>query len=298
MEKILVTGHKGFIASRLTARLVGMDYEVEGYDVVDGDDLLNLKAITEVVERNDIVFHIAAEADLTRMAKSTEAGFNGVRANVEATNNIALTCAQHGKWLLFASTVCVYGNVDEHPELEDKTLPNASELYACSKYAAEWLIRGYGLNYSMPWTILRFATIYGEGMRNALGLYIFFRQTLSGEPITVHGDGTQNRVLTYVEDLVDGIVAPLARRSEAQGQIFNLCSPESISAIKAAQDVAKILEVHEGRSSQIVHIEQRKNQTQHEEVDVSKAERLLGWKAKTSWDEGLLRTYCWMKTQI
>lgn len=92
----------------------------------------------------------------------------------------------------------MYGNQKNHPETEDYTLPNPSDLYACSKYAGEWIVKGYGQNFGMPWTILRFATIYGPGMRRALGLHIFFRQAMAGDPITVHGDGEQDRTLTSI----------------------------------------------------------------------------------------------------
>jgi len=185
----------------------------------------------------------------------------------------------------------VYGNVTEHPAKEDSTLPNPSELYACSKYAGEWLVRGYGLNYDMPWTILRYATVYGEGMRETLGVYVFLKQAILNKPITVHGDGMQERTLTFVDDLVEGTVATLSRRAESLGQIFNLSTTERITAIKMAKDIKKLT----GTSSEIVFIPQRKNQTILEDIDASKAERLLGWKATTLWDEGLTATYEWMK---
>ncbi len=242
----------------------------------------------------DIVYHLAAQADLTQMSKSVQAGRDGVMINVQGTHNVAYLCAEYKKWMIYASTVCVYGNVEEHPEREDRTLPNPSELYACSKYAGEWIVRGYGLNYGMKWTSLRFATIYGEGMRPALGMHIFFRQAMKGEPITVHGDGSQDRTLTYVEDLVDGIVAPLNAPENAYGQIFNLSTEYPVSALQMAEDIKRVT----ASDSPIQLIEQRANQTQHEDFDVSKARILLNWEAKTPWEEGLQKTYTWMKSQF
>ncbi len=293
-HRILLTGDQGFIASKVKQRLLELGHDVIGYDIVNGQDLLNLNQLEKSVKECDIVYHIAAQADLTQMSQSVQAGRAGVRINVEGTHNVAYLAAKHKKWVIYASTVCVYGNVKDHPESEDTTLPNPSELYSCSKYAGEWLVRGYGYNYGMPWTSLRFATIYGEGMRPALGLHIFFRQAIAGESITVHGDGEQVRTLTYIDDLVDGIVAPLSHPETAKGQVFNLSATEAISAKKMAEDVKALT----GSASEITYIGQRPNQTFHEDFDVSKAAKLLGWKAKTPWEKGLEETYKWIKQVV
>lgn len=291
--RILLTGEKGFIARKVHAKLLALGHEVKGFDIQDGFDLLDLEQVEKAVQEVDIVYHLAAQADLTKMT-SLDDGRSGTLTNVDGTHNIAYACAKHKKWLVYASTCCVYGNVLEHPEREDTTLPNPSELYACTKYAGEWIVRGYGYNYGMPWTILRFATIYGEGMRETLGVYVFFKQALTGKPITVHGDGKQDRTLTYVDDLVEGVVAPMEHPEKAQGQIFNITTMERISAIQMAEDIKKLTQT----SSEITFIPQRNNQTLHEDVDASKAKRLLGWEAQTPWQEGLRRTHEWMKTQI
>ncbi len=285
--KILITGDKGFIASKLKTRLG--EHELIGYDIVDEKDLLNLPMLEEAIKDVDVVFHIAAEADLTKI-KTPEDGLHVTRANVEATGNVAYLCAKYNKWLIYASTVCVYGNQEGNIEREDTTLPNPSELYASTKYSAEWLVKGFSQNFGNPFTILRFATIYGEGMRPALGVHIFFTQAIKGEPITVHGDGVQSRTQTYVYDLVDGMVAALNHPNEAKGQVFNLTSPKSISALQMAKDIKDIT----GTDSEIQFIPQRANQTMHESFDTAKAYSLLGWEAKTAWKDGLKKTYAWI----
>ena len=289
--KILITGDKGFIATKLKEALIVKGHDVFGYDIVDRLDLLDRDMLESSIEQADVVYHIAAEADLGKMTK-LDGAYNGVMANVQATHNVAYLCAKHNKWLIYASTVCVYGNQEVHPETEDTTLPNPSELYACSKYAAEWIVKGYSQNFGNPYTILRFATIYGEGMRPALGMHIFITQALKGHPITVHGNGLQDRTLTYIYDLVEGIIAPLEHHESAQNQIFNLSSPEPISALKVALDVKKAIPES---TSEIVHIEQRDNQTFHEDFSVTKAETHLNWKARTPWEEGLKKTIAWLQ---
>lgn len=290
--RVLLTGDEGFISRKLKNRLRELGHDVIGYDIVRGQDLLDLGTLEHWIKQVDVVMHLAAQADLTQMQK-LEDGKKGVDTNVVGTHNVAYLCAKHKKWLIYGSTVCVYGNVEEHPEREDHTLPNPSELYSCSKYAGELIVKGYGLNFGMPWTSLRFATIYGEGMRPALGLHIFFTQAISGKPITVHGDGKQVRTLTFIDDLVEGIAATLSYPKEANGQIINLTATVGVSALQMAQDVKEIT----GTKSEIEHVDQRPNQTWHEDFDVSKAKNILGWEAATPWLKGLEATYEWMKTQ-
>lgn len=292
--KVLITGDAGFIASRVKQTLLNEGHEIVGFDLARGEDLLDLEVVEQKISDVDIVYHIAAQADLTIMSKNIEACRTGVLNNIDATHNVAYACAKYGKWLIYASTLCVYGNVSDHPSKEDQTLPSPSEIYACSKYAGEWIVRGYGLSYHMPWTILRFATIYGPGMRSALGLHVFFRQALNNDPVTLHGDGEQNRTLTYIDDLVEGIVAPLKYPHESRSNIINLSSPISISARKMAEDVIAVV----NSKSEIVSIPQRKNQTIHEDIDTSKAKKILRWEAKTGWEDGLRLTHEWMLTQL
>ncbi|SDB36908.1 NAD-dependent epimerase/dehydratase family protein [Bauldia litoralis] len=292
--KILITGDKGFVASKLKQRLARDGYAIEGFDRVDGKDLADLAILEKSIRAADVVFHIAAQADLTVMAESVDAGRVGVRDIVNATDNVAYLCATNKKWLIFASTACVYGNAKSPPHSEDQSLPMPPELYACAKYAAEMIIRGYGLNYRMPWTALRLGTTYGPGMRPALGVHVFLEQAMNGHPITVHGDGTHDRALIYVEDIVDGMVACLEDPVSAQCEVFNLTARQSISALRMAEDIKRIA----GSSSPIIFVEQRKNQILQEAFSTSKAERMLGWRAVTTWHEGLTRTYEWMKKDI
>lgn len=290
--RLLVTGGDGFIGKKLIDKLQSLGHTAISYDLPD-KNLFDEAALEEAIKGVDAVYHIAAEADLTRMMDLPGARA-GVITNIGGTDNVAYLCAKHHKWLLFASTICVYGDVAEHPEKEDTTLPNPSEIYAASKYAAEWVIRGYGKSFNLDYTILRFATVYGPGMRAALGVYVFFKQALLGQPITVHGEGKQVRTLTYIDDLVDGIVAPLMHKGASLGQIFNVTSAEMTSA----KDMAVQIKELTGSQSPITFVQQRKNNTLHEEVDVSKAKQLLDWEAKNTFAEGLAKTLPWMKSVV
>jgi nucleoside-diphosphate-sugar epimerase len=289
LMKILVTGGKGAIGTRLVKKLTNMSHEACSYDIVDGQDLFDIPALETAVETIDVVYHAAAEANLNYM-RTLDGARGGMSRNVSATDNVAYVCAKHHKWLLFISTTSVYGDVAEQPEREDATLPNPAEIYAASKYAAEWVIRGYGRSFDLPYTILRIATVYGPGCRPELGVHIFFRQALNGEPITVHGDGSQVRTLTYIDDSVEGMVAPLGHRNEALGQIFNIAGTEQISAVAMARQIKELT----ASRSEIVFVPQRQHNMKTEAADVSKAKRLLQWQAHTSFSEGLRPTLAWL----
>ena len=287
--KILVTGGKGAIGTWLAQKLTHVGHEAFSYDIVDGQDLFDLPTLELAVKNVDVVYHAAAEANMNNM-RALDGARAGVLCNVGSTDNIAYLCAKHHKWLIFLSTLCIYGDVVEHPLREDTTFPNPSEIYAASKYAAEWVIRGYGINFNLQHTILRIATVYGPGCRPELGAHHLLRQALKGEPITVHGDGSQVRTLTYIDDVIDGIVAPLGHRCEAKGQIFNVTSTEQISAIDMARQIKKLT----ASTSEIVFVPQRQYNMQAEDPDVSNAKHLLQWESKTPFSEGLRLTLAWM----
>ncbi len=291
--KILVTGGRGAIGAHLMKKLKSLGHEPISYDILDGQDLFNLGTLEEAIKNTDAVYHLAAEANLNYM-RTIEGAHSGIILNIGATDNVAHLCAKHKKWLLFVSTMCVYGDTTDHPEKEDSTLPNPSEIYAASKYAAEWVVRGYGKNFNMPYTILRIATVYGPGTRLELGVHVFFMQALKNQPITVHGDGTQERTLTYIDDVTEGCTAPLTHKEKAVGQIFNISGTEKITAIGMARQIKELTNSH----SEIVFVPQRPHNTQLEDADASKSRALLNWEAKVSFKEGLAKTLPWMKEVV
>jgi len=291
--KVLVTGGKGALGGLLMERLKELGHDARSYDIADGQDLFDLAALEKAILDVDAVYHLAAEANLNTM-RDIEGAHRGSMLNILGTEHVAYVCAKHNTWLLYVSTLCVYGDTLEHPENEDTTLPNPSEIYATSKYAGEWAVIGYGKSLDLPYTILRIATPYGRGARLAMATHVFFKQALKGEPITIHGDGRQERTMTYVDDAIEGTVAPLARMAESRKQIFNISTAERTSVLEMAAQIKALV----GSKSEIVFIPERPHDTMSEEIDVSKAKRLLGWEAKVSFAEGLQKTLVWMKEVV
>lgn len=289
--KVLVTGSSGFVGKMLVNELEGRGHIVVPFDILTGQDILNEKQVEKAVKDVDAVFHIAAQADLTKIT-DLKTGKICNDLNVLGTYNFAHACAIHKKWLIYASTCCVYGNSHDPNLLEDEdhSVPTPNELYASSKLAGEHLIMGYGNSFDLPYTILRYGTIYGPGMRDALAVCVFLDQAHQGKDITIHGTGKQERTQTYVGDIVEGTVLTL-EHPESKGHIINITGHERISVIGMAKDILAIT----GSSSKIVHLPDRKRQTLYEHFSTQKAEELLGWRPKTLWEEGLRLTNDWLK---
>jgi len=290
--KCLVTGSAGFVGIKLVNSLREEGHEVVEYDIADGQDILDTEQLDAAVKDVDIVYHIAAQADLTKIT-DIEKGRECVKLNVDGTQNVAFACAKYNKWLIYSSTCCVYGNSEEPfgVDDEDHGMPHPREIYAACKLAGENIVIGYSQSFDLPYTILRYGTIYGPGMRGALAPAVFFKQSLAGNDITIHGDGKQERTQTYIDDLVDGSVAVIEHKEDALGHIINLCGTEKISVIKMAEDIKNLTE----SKSKIVHGPDRKWQTFYENVNLEKARRLLDWEPQTTWKEGIAKTYEWIK---
>jgi nucleoside-diphosphate-sugar epimerase len=260
---------------------------IYSYDKENGKDILDYQDFCNALKNNviDTVWHFAAIADLNIMRAEP---INSLDINVLGTINICQACVKHKAKLNFISTCCVYGNQNIHPSNE-KALPNPAEIYAASKLAGENIIKGYAKSYGLRYNILRIPTTYGPGMRPALGVYVFLDQATKSKPITIHGSGKQTRTLTYIDDVIDALI--LVAESKVEAETLNISTKESVSAYDMAMRIKQIT----NSESEIVNIKQRVGQTFQEEIDSSKIFNLLGWMAKTSFNDGLRRTYEWLK---
>lgn len=282
-NRILVTGGNGFIGSALMERLSKIA-DVESFDNVnENQDLRNISQVCKAVQDKSVVFHLAAVADLNwGRVHPVET----MEINCLGTWNVAYACMKYEAKLYYASTCCTYGEQEIHPETE-RALPNPNEIYACSKLAGEYIIKGFHYSFDLKYNMMRFATIYGPGTRTALATHIFLGQALRGEPITVHGDGKQTRTLTYIDDLIDAIM--MLYKSGKINDIWNMSTEEQVSAIKMAEDIKEIT----SSDSPIVFIPQRIGQTYVEAISAEKMYKEVGWKAKVKWEYGISKMYDW-----
>jgi len=295
-RRILVTGSSGFIGSKLVQKLLSMEHEVIGLDIVrsicddenfkhfsvDFTDKNELLSLFDLV-KPDVCYHVGAIADLNFARKHPA---KTVEVNVMGTANLVEACKKHDILLNYVSTCCVYGNTTQHPTTEDAP-KNPTEIYGQTKLAGECILLGYHQLYGMPFNIVRPSTVYGEGMRPALAVYIFLTKAMKGEIIPIHGTGKQTRSFIYIDDLIDGMVKVLER---SRNQVINLAGAQEISVIQLAHKCYEVCE----REPNFEFVEDRKGQVMKEQISIEKAKNLFSWRPIVDFDIGLKKTLEWL----
>ena len=293
--KTLVTGGAGFIGSHVVDRLLAEGHAVRVFDRLDPaapprkhcehvvGDLLDPISLSTAAEGCDVIFHLAAAADVGLVAKDP-AGSEAL--NSRGTLNVLEAARASGARVVYASTIWVYSDVRASEVDEDSELGLPSHLYTATKLAGEMYCRSYGELYGVTSTILRFGIPYGPRARPAAVLPIFVNKALAGESLTIAGDGLQTRRFVYVEDLADGVVAAL--KPQAAGRIYNLVGQEETSVRQIAEAVRGAI----GEVS-IVHTEGRAADFAGASISGERALAELGWSAQTPFVEGVRRYVAW-----
>jgi len=291
----LVTGGAGFIGSHLVDRLLAEGHEVVVLDNFSTGHWGNLKhlegnanlkfkeidvcrheKILPCFEGIDWVFHLAALADIV---PSIQRPLNYLRAGVDATVSVleAARLAGAKRFVYSASSSC-YGIPDAYPTRESSEI-RPQYPYALAKNLGEQSVMHWARTYNLPCISLRLFNVYGPRARTT-GTYgavfgVFLAQKLSGKPFTVVGDGTQTRDFTYVTDVVEAFYK--AAKSSTCGEIMNVGSSETYS-------INRLVELLGG---EVVYVPKRPGEPDCTFADVQKIERLLGWTAKTTFEEGV-----------
>lgn len=285
MKKILVTGGAGYIGSKLVLALQEAGHEVEVFD--KPKDIRNLSEVEEAIEGKDIVYHLAALAELKYTDAHPQETYE---VNIIGTNNIAMTCAEKGVLLNFISTSCIYGDPLEYPSVEDRLI-NPTDTYAMSKASGEYLVKMWGLAKGLKYNIFRYGTVYGEStkpeMRGDMAIQKFVQAAVEGQPIEITGSGDQARCFIHIDDLVRANV--LVTEKEVVGETINMTGNEKVSI----NDIAHFALDHGVKSA--TYVEKRKDDFFDQEVSLEKAKRLLGWEPQVKFIDGIERYYNWLK---
>ncbi len=312
----LVTGGAGFIGSHVCERLLNTGHAVWAlddlnpfYDIslkqrnireiqklakpftfVQGD-ITDAQTVGELFEtvKFDQVIHLAARAGV-RPSLAEPALYQ--RVNVEGTVNILEACRRNGvKKITIASSSSVYGVNSKIPFSESDPIFAAISPYAASKLACEALGHVYHHVYKMDVAMLRFFTVYGPRQRPDLAIHKFAQLISAGKPIPVFGDGSTKRDYTFIDDILEGIIG--CTRRELGFEIFNLGESQTIEL----SYLISLLEQALGKKAVIDRQPPQAGDVPITFADVSKAQRLLGYKPRVKIEEGIPKFVQWFKSQ-
>jgi nucleoside-diphosphate-sugar epimerase len=308
--KVLVTGGAGFIGSFLCERLLDEGHEVICLDNLSTGKKSNIEHlldnpafrfiehdITESIDlKVDFIFHLASPAspiDYQKLPIETS------MANSLGTFNMLNLAKKNKSRFLLASTSEVYGEPSVHPQREDYwgdvNPVGVRSCYDVSKRFAENLTMNFFRKYGLDVRIARIFNTFGPRMRTDDGRAIpnFVAQSLTGKPITVHGDGKQTRSFCYISDMVDGLIKFMFTDG-LSGQIINLGAPEERTIINTGELIKKLTE----SKSKIIFKPLPEDDPTRRKPDITKAKKLLNWEAKTGLNEGLKKTIQWFKKEL
>lgn len=249
-------------------------------------DTRDIDRLVQVLKNGDVIYLLAAEANVNRFLESPVYS-NDITANAALSVLEAARRAGAARVIL-ASTEWVYGSLPEAGEEniieETPYAGNPDHIYTSSKIAAELFCKNYHDLFGVNFTIMRYGIPFGERARPETVTPIFIRLIARGEPITIHGDGSQSRQFIYVKDLARGNAACLSRAAE--NQIFNLNGKKRVSVIQIVKTLEEIL----GKKATLTFIEDRKGNFKGRFISSEKARRLLDW-APTFDYEDAMRLY-------
>lgn len=307
---ILLTGGAGFIGRAVAKRLLAdghkvwilddlsngredniEDFKQELQEFIIGD-IKNEELLEGLFDKNhfDICYHLGASINVQDSIDDPRTTFNN---DTLGTFYILEQCRKHQVKVVFMSTCMVYDRcLDEDGITEEHPIKPASP-YAGSKIAAENMVLSYYHAYGLPTVVIRPFNTYGPFQKTGGEggvVAIFIKKKLSGETLSIYGEGTQTRDLLYVDDCADFVVQA-GYSDKVNGEIVNAGLGRDISvndlALLIAEDPAKI-----------DHVEHIHPQSEIHKLlcNYEKAKRLLGWEPKISLEEGIRKTEDWIKT--
>ena len=275
IKKVLVTGSNGFIGTSLIKRLIGSSYEVITFDQENGDIAIDRLSFTGV----DHVFHLASKVYVPASWENT---FDFYQTNVMGTTNVLELCRANNCALTYISSY-VYGTPQYLPVDEKHPVFPASP-YNHSKLIAEDICRYYSQTFNIPVAILRPVNIYGSGQNTQFLIPTVIQQSFGEDIKSIEVmDLRPKRDYLFIDDFVDALVATF----QNQGfEIYNVGSGYSVSVeeiIKTVLEQGNILKPYSAKNIE------RKNEIWDVYNDISKIEKLLNWKPKTSFKEGIFQ---------
>jgi CDP-paratose 2-epimerase len=330
--KALITGGAGFIGSNLVHRLVSEGHQVVVYDDLSrrgteenvawlraehGDrwtllqaDIRDFEPLRLAATDRDIIYHMASQVAVTTSVQEPRHDFE---VNALGTFNVleAARLSRHKPIVIYASTNKVYGGMEDVAVVKGETryryrdypygIPETYPLdfhspYGCSKGTGDQYVRDYARIYGLPTVVFRQSCIYGPrqfGIEDQGWVAWFLIAAVTGQPITIYGDGKQVRDVLWVDDLIDLFQAAVARIDVAAGQVYNVGGgPQNTLAVW--HELGPMLEELLARKVSVARDDWRPGDQRIFVADIRRADRELGWRPKVSKEEGVRRLYEWV----
>ncbi len=322
--RILITGGAGFIGSHLSDYLLGQGHEVTIIDDLSTGSMDNIREaresrrfqycigtifdkplLAELIDDAEIVFHLAAAVGVLNIVESP---VRTIETNVGGSELVLELAAKKKKRVLIASTSEVYGKSTKFPfsEEDDLVLGPTTKgrwSYACSKAIDEFLALAYHRERRLPVTIVRLFNTVGPRQTGRYGMVLptFVQQALSGEPLTVFGNGEQSRCFTQVSDIVRGLVQCISCDAGV-GQVFNLGNTQEVTMNALAGKVIRAT----GSTSRIKYLDYDEaygvgfEDMQRRVPDISKAHQWFGYAPTQSLDDIIksVVAYCNLHSRV
>ncbi len=330
--KALITGGAGFIGSNLAHRLVGQGHRVVVYDNLsrpgaeknvdwlrtecDGGwtllqaDIRDLEALLVPAAEADVIYHLASQVAVTTSVQDPRLDFE---VNALGTLNVLEAARLSGRRpiILYASTNKVYGGMEDVVVVEGETgyayqdypdgIPESYPLdfhspYGCSKGAGDQYVRDYARIYGLPTVVFRQSCVYGPrqfGVEDQGWVAWFLIAAVTGRPITIYGDGKQVRDVLWVDDLLDLYDLAVQRIDFAAGEVYNVGGGPA-NTMSVWRELGPILEGLMRHEVPVTYADWRPGDQKIFVADIHKAEQELGWRPRTSREEGVRRLYEWV----
>lgn len=310
--KILVTGGAGFIGSHLVERLLSEGHSVAVLDdfntfydpaikranvaafannaAIHEADIRDGAAVTRIVGdvRPDSIIHLAARAGVRPSIKDPQLY---IETNITGTWHLLEAAKQHGvPRFISASSSSVYGVIKTAPFREDMLINQTISPYAATKMATEQFCSNYSHLYGLHTISLRFFTVYGPRQRPDLAIHSFTRAIDEGRPIQQFGDGTTRRDYTYIDDILQGVVACLHYEGE-KCDVFNLGESQTTTL----SDLIAAIETALGKTAKIERLPEQPGDVPLTYADIGKARRLLGYAPTTKIADGIPKFVQWYR---
>lgn len=310
MQTYLIAGGSGFIGSHLADALLGnghsviiVDNQITGsvkninhldsnpnFTYIEHDVIFPITGISEKVNG---IFHFASPASPNKNNEKSYINFpiETLLVNSQGSYNLLRFAQEKGARFVYASSSEVYGDPAVSPQSEDywgNVNPNGvRSVYDEGKRFGEAISMAFFRKHNVDIRVIRIFNTYGPRMQKDDGRVVsnFINQALERRNLTVYGDGSQTRSFCYIDDLVEGIVG-IMMKDEIGGEVINLGNPEEHTILDAAHMVQRLV----GGDTDIEFFELPEDDPTRRRPDIAKAQRLIGFQPKISFEEGLKKT--------